>query len=101
MTIPGTGQTEVLTQGAALVLGAENAAFLQFRHYQVDEVLEIVRQQRWLEVEAVRGAIEEPVFDLIGDIRRRTHHRAMPLHRAETHEQIGRASCRGGEKRVR
>ena len=58
----------MLAQGRAGVLGAEQAASLQFGHDVVDEVVEPAGQVRRHDVEAVGGALVEPVLDLVGDL---------------------------------
>src|SRR6185503_3640858 len=67
-------QAEVLAQGPALVLGAEDAAALQLGHDLVDEVVEPARQVGEHDVEAVGGFGLEPLLHLVGDHRRRADH---------------------------
>jgi len=65
-------QAEMLAQGAAFVLCAEQAAPLQFRHDKRGEGIELARKIGWHHVEAVGRAALEPCLEFVGDLRRRT-----------------------------
>src|SRR5690606_16195351 len=65
------GEAVVITQGAPLVLSPEQAATLQLRDDVVDEQLQPAGVDVALDVEAVSGAVLEPLLHGIGDLRRR------------------------------
>ena len=88
LRLDGTREAVVLAQGGAGVLGAEQAAPLQFGHDEVDEVVEPARQGRRHDVEAVRGAAGEPVLQLVGDLVRRAGEDAVPASAGEAIEQL-------------
>ena len=58
----------MLAQGGAGIFGAEQPAPLQQRDQLRAEHVEHRRQQRRHDVEAVGGAVLEPVLDQIGDL---------------------------------
>src|SRR5262249_3101035 len=55
-------QAEILAQGLALVVAAEDAAPLQLWHHLVDKVVEPSRQKRKHDVESVRTLFGEPLL---------------------------------------
>ena len=67
-----SGKAEAVAQRAGLVFGPEKAAALQFRHHFFGKGVPVFRQQREHQVEAVRGSGNEPVFQLVGDLDRRS-----------------------------
>src|SRR5262245_7351656 len=64
--------TQVLTQRRAPVVLVIEAAALQLGHHKAHEVLVATRHYRGAEHETVTPALGEPVFHLVGDIRRVT-----------------------------
>src|SRR5215472_17181932 len=85
-------QAEVLEQGAALVLAAEEAAALQFRHDPVDKLVEPARHPREHDVEPVAGAAEKALLHLVDDRLGRADHREPAVTAGDlrqlTHRQI-------------
>src|SRR5262245_15545538 len=73
MAVSGPLEAEVLAQGTAFVLGAEQAAALQFRRNHLHEVLASARQVGGSNVEAIAGVILEPVLHDIGDVSWRSY----------------------------
>src|SRR5208283_5268762 len=67
-----TFEPEIFAQCLALIFGTEQPAALQLGHDQLHEVLAPARQMRWCNVEAVAGAVLEPLLHGVGDVRRRT-----------------------------
>src|SRR5918993_4299460 len=61
MPVDGLGQAEIAAQGRSFVLRAEEPAALQLGNDHVDEIPERARQPGRHDVEAVRGAVLEPV----------------------------------------
>src|SRR5690606_41770534 len=66
----GTGQPQILAQGRALVLGAEDAALLQPRHDLPGEGLEATGLVGHLQGEPVGGTVLEPVLQTVRDLVR-------------------------------
>src|SRR5262245_64641807 len=73
----GPRQSQVLPQGRAFVLRAEQAAALQLRNEQVDDIVEPLREGQRQHVETVGGAGCEPMLQRVGDLRGRASHRAV------------------------
>src|SRR5215813_3126050 len=67
-------QAEVLAQGLALVLAAEDAAALQLGHHPVDEIIEPAGQIGEHDREAVGAAGLQPLLHFVGDGRGRADH---------------------------
>src|SRR4051794_27663434 len=67
-----TFEPEIFAQCLALIFGTEQAAALQLGHDQLHELLAPAWQMRWCNVEAVAGAVLEPLLHGVGDVRRRT-----------------------------
>src|SRR5258706_4014705 len=77
------GHAQIGPQGGAVVLGAEDAAALQLRHHQVDELLERLGVVREQQVEAVARAGLEPGLHVVGELARRPVGDAVALRHAE------------------
>src|SRR5712691_8782865 len=60
-------QPEVVTQRRPLVLTPKQPARLKLRHDQVDEVDQRAREVRGKDVETVRGFLDEPFLQRVGD----------------------------------
>lgn len=67
----GLFQTQVVSQGAALVFGTEYPAPLQFRHDLLQEAFSTTGHVRRHHHEAVGGVFVESLLNLIGDGLRR------------------------------
>src|SRR5580692_7962044 len=67
-------QAEMIAQGGAFVIAAEQAAYLQFRDDARDKVVEPTRQIREHDGEAVAGFGFEPFLHFVGNGLRRTDH---------------------------
>src|ERR1700730_6064866 len=61
------GQAEMVAQRLALVVAAEEAAVLEFRHDQVDKMGECAREIGRQYVVTVGGALDEPLFKGVGN----------------------------------
>src|SRR5262245_10816765 len=70
-------QAEVLAQGAALVLRAEEAPPSQLGQYEFDEIVESAGQERRHQVEAVAAVAAEPFLHVVDDLRGRTAHHGL------------------------
>ena len=57
----------MVAQGRALVVAAEQAAALQFRHHQIDKIGERAGEIGRQDVETVGRALDEPFFQRVGD----------------------------------
>ena len=79
--LSGRGRPRFSRSVLPLVFGAEQAAALQFRDHQLDEIVERARQIRRHDVEAVAGAFDEPLLHVVGDL----------LGRADEHDLGARA----------
>src|SRR5262245_62092837 len=73
LPVNGSLEPEVVAQGPAFVLRAEQAAALQFRRNHLHEVLASARQVGGSNVEAIAGVILEPVLHDVGDVGRRSY----------------------------
>src|SRR6185312_1914897 len=62
------GQPEILAQRHALVFAAEQAAPPQLRHHLAAEIVEVAREHRRDDVEAVAGARGKPLLEPVGDL---------------------------------
>lgn len=62
----------MLAQRRPGVLGAEEASSHQDWYHMLGEELELARQSRCAQNEAVGGSLREPELDLIGDLLRGT-----------------------------
>ena len=78
----------MVAQRRALVVAAEQAAALQFRHDEIDEIGERAGEIRRQDVEPVGRALDEPFLERVGDPLRRAAH--APSGRAPP-----RSGCRG------
>src|ERR1700727_2269668 len=58
----------VIAQRGALVLVAEQPSAAQLRDHVVDERLQVARQRRRHDVEAVGRALANPLFDRVGEL---------------------------------
>ena len=68
-------QAEMVAQRRAVVLAAEQAALLQDRHHEIDEIVEAFGEVGRHDVEAIGGALLEPVLQRVGDrLRRAAQH---------------------------
>jgi hypothetical protein len=72
-----SAQAEMFAQRAAFILGAEQAAALQLGNHERDEILEAAGQVWRHDVVTVGAIFDEPLFELIGDLRRRTDERPV------------------------
>src|SRR5580704_10553800 len=63
-------QAKILAQRLALIFRAEQAAALQLRNQHIDDVLDPARYRQRQDVEAVRRAAAEPLFERVGDFGR-------------------------------
>src|SRR6478752_3521352 len=88
VSVFGTGESVVLAQGAAFVVGAEQAALLQDGHDVIHEMLERARQHRRHDVEAVRRAVLPPMLDGVGHLLWRARERAVPAPAAQAPDQL-------------
>src|SRR6266567_5228126 len=77
-------QAEMIAQCCSVIVGAEQAALLQNRYHELDEILEAFVEIRRHHVEAVRGVTLEPLLQGVGDA----------FGRAAQHPM---AACGGGE----
>src|ERR1700722_2964641 len=63
-------QPEIFAQRLAFVFATEQAAALQLRNEQIDDVLDPARYRQRQDVEAVGRAAAEPLFERVGDFGR-------------------------------
>src|SRR6516225_4088577 len=61
------GQAEMVAQSLALVVAAQEAAVLEFRHNQVDKISECAREIGRQYVVAIGGTLGEPLFEGVGN----------------------------------
>src|SRR5215471_2509917 len=61
------GQAEMVAQRLALVIKAEEAAVLEFRHDQVNKIGECAREIGRQYIVTVGGALDEPLFEGVGN----------------------------------
>ena len=64
---PHAWQPEVVTQRRPLVLAPKQPARLELRHDKVDEVDQRAREIRGKDVETIRGFLDEPFLQRVGD----------------------------------
>src|SRR5450830_1129673 len=64
-------QPQMIAQRAALIFGAEQAASLQLRHHQINEIIKSGREVGWHDVETIGSLSMEPFFQCIGNVLRR------------------------------
>ena len=65
-------------QRLALICATENASLLKNRHDTLRKGFETIGQNVRHQIEAIGGAVFEPVLDVIGDLLRRAYDHAMP-----------------------
>ena len=68
---------QIFAQGLALIVPPEEAAPLQFRHHQIDKILQACGEQRGHDVEAVGGALFKPCLEIVGYVSGRAMDDAM------------------------
>jgi len=84
MWIGRTVQPQMLAQRLAFVFLAEDAAPLQLRHHQVDEVHKAGGQEGRYNIETIGALFDEPLLDQV----RHCLHRAHRLHMAARHAEL-------------
>ena len=84
----GPGQTEVLSQRAALVITPEQAPALQFRDDERDKIVEAARQGGRHDVEAVRAVSFEALLQGVSDLSGRPNYHPMAAGTGRTQIQL-------------
>src|SRR5579884_2078143 len=84
--ISRASQTQILAQSMTLILASEEAATTQFRYYQFNKIVQTTRQIRRHDIKTIGSVVDEPFFQLIGDLYRGTPDGTMTT--SARHSQI-------------
>ena len=79
---------EILAQHRPFIFRAKQAAALQFRDDQIDEVVDRAGHMRRQQVEAVGGLLDEPLLQLVGDRRGRADQGPMVFAGGRPHRDL-------------
>ena len=72
-----SGAEELFAQRAIGIVALVDAALLQDRHHEIDEVLQAFRRDHPAQIEAVDVGVLDPALQLVGDLLGRAHERRV------------------------
>ena len=70
-------QSQILAQGCALVVAAEQPSVLKFRNHQLDKIVEPAGQVRGVDEKSIHAVTAKPVLHFVNDLDGRPDQRAL------------------------